>query len=291
MKNLIYLTLLSLLFISCDSNERNIKKTFNRLNSGETSAASKYIWPEDHKNLYNFEQRFLSKNKLLSFDIESIEKLDSDYNPAYKVTLNCSNSNEELLTYFTNKGNLVARTKIIDTFFVKKANGKEYLTFDWNLNEKSISNNIKLSSILVKKINLRSGPGKKYNVIGQLEKGDEILMDDNYDNSNWRKGFYFEENSSIKEVYFSSQLTDRKEISFFTLNWSDSMGIIVISILGLIVLFVVYPLLFSALFRAGGEGAGTFALILFVVLLVAVYFTYQIIETAFFELFIINLPF
>jgi len=40
-----------------------------------------------------------------------------------------------------------------------------------------------------------------------------------------------------------------------------------------------------------GEGAVKFALILFVILLVAVYFTYQIIETAFFELFIINLPF
>ena len=103
--------------------------------------------------------------------------------------------------------------------------------------------------------------------------------------------FYFEKNNSIKEVYFSSQLTDSNEISFFTLNWADSLGIVVISILGLLVLFVVYPMLFSALFRAGGEGAGTFALILFVVLLVAVYFTYQIIETAFFELFIINLPF
>ena len=55
--------------------------------------------------------------------------------------------------------------------------------------------------------------------------------------------------------------------------------------------FVVYPLLFSALFRAGGEGAGIFALILFVVLLVTVYFTYQIIETALFEIFMINLPF
>lgn len=228
---------------------------------------------------------------MLSFDIESIEKLDGNENPAYKVTLNCSNSNEELLNYFTKKGNLVSGTKLVDTIFVKKANGKEYLTFDWNLNDKSISNNIKLSSILVEKINLRSGPGKKYNVIGRLEKDDEILLDDNYDNSNWRKGFYFEGNSSIKQVYFSSQLTDRKEISFFTLNWSDSLGIIVISILGLIVLFVVYPLLFSALFRMGGDGAGAFGCILFVVLLVAVYFTYQIIETAFFELFIINLPF
>jgi hypothetical protein len=205
--------------------------------------------------------------------------------------LNCSNGNEELLTYFKSKRNLLSDIKIVDTFFVKKANGKEYLTFDWDLNEKSISNNIKLSSILVEKINLRSGPGKKFNVIGQLEKEEELLMDDNYENSNWRKGFYFEENSSIKEVYFSSQLTDRKEISFFTLNWADSMGVIVISILGLIVLFVVYPLLFGALFRTGGDGAGAFGLILFVVLLVVVYFTYQIIETAIFELFIINLPF
>ena len=288
MKNLIYLTLISLVLFSCDSNERNIKKTFNRLNAGETSAASKYLWPEDHKNLYTFEQRFLSKNDLLSFDIESIEKLNEE---SYKVTMNCSNSNEDLLTYFTNKGNLVSGTKIIDTFFVKKVNGKEYLTFDWDLNEKSISNNIKLSSILVKKLNLRAGPGKKFKVISQLENGDELLMDDNYENSNWRKGFYFEENSSIKKVYFSSKLTDRKEISFFTLDWADSMGIIVISILGIIVLFVIYPLLFGALFRMGGEGAGVFALILFVVLLVVVYFTYQIIETAFFELFIINLPF
>jgi hypothetical protein len=288
MKNLIYLTLISIVLVSCDSNERNIKKTFNRLNAGETSAASKYIWPEDHKNLYTFEQRFLSKNELLSFDIESIEKVNDE---SYKVTLNCSNGNEELLTYFKHKGNFTSGTKIVDTFFVKKANGKEYVTFNWDLNDKSISNNIKLSSILVEKLNLRAGPGQKFNVITQLKKGDELLMDDNYENSNWRKGFYFEENSSLKKVYFSSKLTDRKEISFFTLNWADSMGIIVISILGIIVLFVIYPLLFGALFRMGGEGAGVFALILFGVLLVAVYFTYQIIETAFFELFIINLPF
>lgn len=279
---------MSIVFVSCDSNERNIKKAFIRLNSGETSAASKYIWPEDQKNLYTFEQRFLSENELLSLDIETFQKLN---NESYKVTLNCNNCNEELLAYFTNKGNLVSETKIEDTIYIKNANGKEYVIFDWDLNEKSISSNIKLSTILVKKLNLRAGPGKQFNVVGQLEKGDELLMDDNYDNSNWRKGIYFEKNSSIKEVYFSSKLSDRKEINFFTLDWADSMGIVVISILGLIVLFVVYPLLFSALFRAGGEGAGKFALILFIVLLVAVYFTYQIIETAFFEIFMINLPF
>lgn len=288
MKNLIYLILLSLVLVSCDSNERNIKKTFNRLNAGETSAASKYIWPEDHKNLYTFEQRFLSKNDLLSFDIETIEKLNEE---SYKVTMNCNNGNEALLTYFKSKGNYLEGTKIVDTIFVKTANGKDYVTFDWDLNDKSISNNIKLSSILVKKLNLRSGPGKKFNVMSQLEKGDELLVDDNYENSNWRKGFYFEENSSIKKVYFSSKLSDRKEISFFTLNWSNSMGIIVISLLGLLVLFVIYPLLFGALFRMGGEGAGVFAIILFIVLLIVIYFTYQIIETAVFELFIVNLPF
>lgn len=291
MKNSLYLALLSIFFASCDTNERNIKKAFNRLNSGETSAASKYVWPEDHNNLYTFEKRFLNDNDLLSFDVETIEKLGFSEEDAYKVRLNCSNGKESVLTYFKNKGNLVSGTKIVDTFFVKKANGKEYITFDWDLNEKSLSTNIKLSTIQVQKLNLRTGPGTNYKVIGQLENGDELLMDDNYENSKWRKGVYFEEDSAIKEVYFSSQLTDRKEISFFTLNWADSMGVVVISLLGLVVLFVVYPLLFAALFRAGGEGAGTFALILFVVLLIAVYFTYQIIETAVFEIFLINLPF
>lgn len=78
MKCILQIMLLSILFISCDSNERNIKKTFNRLNSGETSAASKYIWPEDHKNLYTFDKRFLSTNELLSLDIETIEKLNDE---------------------------------------------------------------------------------------------------------------------------------------------------------------------------------------------------------------------
>jgi len=288
MNKIIYLVFLLIFFISCDSNERNIKKAFNRLNSRETAAASKYIWPEDQKNLYTFEQQFINANDLVSFDIETITKLNDE---SYKVVLVCSNCNEELLAYFTNKGNLVSDSKIVDTVFVKKSNSNEYITFDWDLNEKSISNDIKLSSILVEKLNLRSGPGSKYDVVGQLEKGDELLIDDSYENSSWRKGLIFNESSQLKNVYFSAKLTDRKEISFFTLNWADSFGIVVISILGLIVLFVVYPLLFSALFRAGGEGAVTFALILFVVLLVAVYFTYQIIETAVFELFLVNLPF
>lgn len=288
MRKIFFLSLIALFLVSCDTNERNIKKAYLRLNDGETAAASKYIWPEDQKNLYTFEQRFLADNELMSLDIEKIQKLNDE---SYKVTINCNNCNEELIAYFKNKGNLDSETKIEDTIYIKNANGKEYITFDWDLNEKFISNNIKLSTILVERLNLRSGPGEKFDVIGQLENGDELLIDDSYENSNWRKGIEFDAAGNIKQVYFSAKLTDRKEISFFTLNWADSLGIVVISLLGILVLFVVYPLLFSALFRAGGEGAGTFAIILFVVLIIAVYFTYQIIETAVFELFMINLPF
>ncbi|MGO4819773.1 hypothetical protein [Flavobacterium sp. W22_SRS_FP1] len=291
MKNLIYLTLISVLLASCDSNERNIKKTFNRLNSGETSSASKYVWPEDHQNLYTFEQRFLNQNKLISLDIETINSIDVDGTNAYQVYWNCNNCNEELLSYFKTKNNLFENNKIVDTVFVKTTNGKEFITFDWNLNANSFPDNIKLSSVLVKKLNLRSGPGKTFSVVGQLENGEDILIDDNFRSSSWRKGIIFENSSKINEVYFSSQLSDISDISFFTLDWINSMGVLVLTVIAIIVLFVVYPLLFSALFRAGGEGAGTFALILFFVLLIAVYFTYQIIEMAIFELFIINLPY
>lgn len=291
MKNLIYIALISLVLTSCDSNERNIKKTFDRLNTGETAAASKYIWPEDHKNLYTFEQRFLAQNKLTSIDIESINHIDINGTTAYQVYWNCNNCSEELLSYFASKKNLAVNNKILDTLLVKTANGKDFITFDWNLNEHSFSDNIKLSSVLVKKLNLRSGPSKTFSVEGQLEEGDDILIDDNYRNSSWRKGILFESSSEIKQVYFSSQLSDRSDISFFTLDWINSMGVLVLSVIAIFVLFVVYPLLFSALFRAGGEGAGKFALLLFFVLLIAVYFTYQIIEMAVFELFIINLPY
>lgn len=291
MKKIALMIIVSLLFISCDFNERNIKKTFNRLNSGETAAASKYIWPEDHKNLYTFEQRFLKNKDLISLDIESIEKIEKSDGLAYKVIWNCNNCNEELLDYFKLKKNLVSTTKIEDTLFVKTANGTEYITFDWGLNDKSFSNNIKLSSVLTKKLNLRAGPGKKFKVVGQLESGDELLIDDDYQNTSWRKGMIFNDSSKVNRVYFSSKLSDRKEISFFTLNWTNSMGILMITLIAILVLFVVYPLLFGALFSMGGEGGAVFGVILFFVLLIAVYFTYQIIETAVFELFIVNLPF
>jgi uncharacterized protein YgiM (DUF1202 family) len=290
MKNSIYIALLSLLFISCDSNERSIKKIFSRLNSHEISSASKYIWPEDYKNLYTFNQRFLSQNDLTSLDIETVNPIEIAGNKAYSLTLNCSNCNYELLAYFKAKNNLVAN-KIVDTMYIKSSNGNDYLTFDWGLNDKYISDNIKLSNVLAKRLNLRSGPGKNFRVVGQLDNGDELLIDGSYENSSWRKGIVFDESSKVNSVYFSSKLSDRKEINFFTLNWVNSLGILMLTIIALLVLFVVYPLLFAALFRAGGEGAGTFALILFFVLLIAIYFTYQIVESAVFELFIINLPY
>jgi hypothetical protein len=291
MKKNIFLFFASLFIVSCDTSERNIKKTFIRLNSDEISEASKYIWPEDVKNLYTFNQRYLSQNDLISIDVQAIKSIEVKDEKAYEVSWKCNNCDSELFSYFESKNNLLEKNKIVDTVYLKSANGKEYITFDWGLNEKSISNDIKLSSILVEKLNLRSGPGINFNIIGQFNKGDELLIDDQYNNSNWRKGLFFDKTSKLKIGYLSAKLTDRKEISFFTLDWANSLGVLVVSIIAIIVLFVVYPLLFSALFRAGGEGAGTFAIILFIVLLIAVYFTYQIIETAVFELFLFNLPY
>lgn len=291
MKKIILLLISTFLFFSCDSNERNIKKVFKRLNTGETAAASKYIWPEDHKNLYTFEQRFLQNQDLVSLDLLSVEKIEDDNKTAYQVNLNCNNCNDELLNYFKNRKNLISDTKITDTLYVKTANEKGYVTFDWKLQDANVSDNLKLSSILTKKINLRSGPGMQFEVTSQLESGDELVIDDNYTNPKWRKGLIFDNVGKVQTVYFSSKLSDRKDISFFTLNWTDSMGILVITLIAILVLFVVYPLLFGALFRMGGEGGAVFGFILFFVLLIAIYFTYQIIETAVFELFIVDLPF
>lgn len=68
MKRFYIFILLPVLVISlqsCDSGERKTKKFFKRLNAGEVRASSKYLWPEDHKKLYVFYNRFMEGKDLM----------------------------------------------------------------------------------------------------------------------------------------------------------------------------------------------------------------------------------
>lgn len=277
--------------LSCNSPEKRVKKIISRLNEGEIASASKHIYPVDHAKLYVFSKRFIENDN--SFYIELIETKalsssnDTDLIVKYKI----SSSNSYLNSYFEKQKKLVDGV-VIDTVFEKEFKGEKYSSFDFGFENSSLENcNLRLANINSKKINLREGPSENYSVIKQINQNDEIIIDGNFENKNWRKGIYFDNNSELTIAYFSSKLSSVSDISFFSLGWINNLGVLFLSILAIIVAIIIYPLLIVSLVRTGANGAGTFAIILLIILIITVYFTYQIIENAMFELLLINLPY
>jgi hypothetical protein len=86
-------------------------------------------------------------------------------------------------------------------------------------------------------------------------------------------------------------LSDEKNISFFSLGYFGTVSIILLGLFGIIVWFLVYPLvLFGGIFRAASE-APQMALVLFALMVGSMFFTYQLLENMIFELFMINMPY
>jgi hypothetical protein len=292
MKNPIYISILlfSILLQSCNSDERKIKKFLNRLNHREMNQAAEYIWPLDYGKLYVFNQRFLQNNQLMSLDLEDCNPIENDGNKSYIVKIKCNNCSKATLKYFKEIGKY-ANGFILDTIDIKIAHENEYISFNWGWDTTLVSENITCSKVLNDELSLRLKPKKKNDIFLTSHVGDEIMVDNEYINPNWKKGFTIDENQNLNIVYFSKELSKFEEIKFFQLSWFDSISIVYVSILAIIVLVIIYPLLFLALARTGASGAFDFAFKLFVLLIIISLVVYQIIERALFEWFIINLPY
>lgn len=279
---------LLILTTSCNFDKRKVKKFFKRLNAKEVNSASSYIISDDHSNLYYFNNQYWSGNGS-DLEILEMERQMIGEKPAVIVKLKCNNCSDELITYFRNK-NVLSEDIITDTIFVRKVNGDKYLSFDLGGYNPQLWNMLRVAHAKSNSVNIRSGPGMSYSIISTLEKSDEVTIDDEFINSEWRKCIFTNETGELTEGYIASSLTEVKEISYFRLGWFGKLGLLVASIIALVVLIVVFPLMLTTIFRTVGDNA-VFALILFGVLIVIVVLTYQIIEGVLFELFLINLPF
>ena len=285
---LFLITILSLTLLSCNKNEKIAKKFFKRLNSRELGAASKYIWPDDHKKLHVFKTLFLEDNNLINFELEDAESEEINGKEYVNLKIKCLNFSEPLNNYFDSLG-IKKGEYIYDRVLVKTANDYDYLSFNWNWDTTKIPSNLKLAEISADQLNLRSGPGINFDVIEVLKMNENVLIDANYNNKEWNKGVVFDQNNNPKTVFFSSKFSQQKEISFFTLGYFGQITGLFICIIALICFVVMYPILFISIFRSG-VGSGKIALILFTILIGSLYFTYQILENSLFELFLINLP-
>jgi|688.fasta_scaffold171822_4 hypothetical protein len=283
MKLLLFPTLITLfLLTSCNSNERMVKKFIKRINAREINSASKYLWPEDHASLYVFNERFLADDKLTTFDIKEV----NENGTTITAKIDLLNAKEGLKAYFDSLGILNGNTLNL-TFSTRKTEETDYISIQFPWDDCGLPAKLKRSSVQTEALNLRSGPGLGYPVQKVVKQNEDLLIDADYVNNDWRKGFIFGDNGQVETLYFSSKLSDEEELSFFTLGYFATTSIVVLCILGILVLIVCIPLL---IFGIATSVAG-FGLLLLGLLAGILYFTYQIVESMFFELFMINLPY
>lgn len=283
MKLLLLPTLFTLfLLTSCNSNERMVKKFIKRINAREINSASKYLWPEDHASLYVFNQRFLADDKLTTFDFKEVNENGS----TIIATIDLLNAKEGLKAYLDSLG-MLNGNKLSLTFTTRKTEEANYISIQFPWDDCGLPAKLKRSSVQTEALNLRSGPGLGYPVQKVVKQNEDLLIDADYVNNDWRKGFIFGSNGQVETLYFSSKLSDEEELSFFTLGYFATTSILVLCILGILVLIVCIPLL---IFGIATSVAG-FGFLLLGLLAGILYFTYQIVESMFFELFMINLPY
>ena len=220
-----------------------------------------------------------------------VEIEDSETKDGYLVAkLKWKNANEFLRSYFANIGKPLSETDVlIDTIRVKETLDGDCFSFDRgspNLNTEKL----KMASITeenIERMNIRAGAGTGSRIIGKLEKGDNILIEDV--GKGWSRCYQVNNESKVQVGYIYKANMSVKESAFFSLGIFDSMSLLVALI---IIVAICVPLFFlrgvvESIMNSGCVGMSACVLLL----LGLIYVIYQLIEKVLFELFIINLPY
>lgn len=283
---LLAIVLLSLCSCTSFNNDRRLKKFVSRFNAKEYACASTYIYPDDRMQLAFFANEVRKKVPNAFIEIE-----DSETKDGYLVAkLKWKNANEFLRSYFANIGKPLSETDVlIDTIRVKETLDGDCFSFDWGSPDLN-TEKMKMASITeenVERMNIRAGAGTGSRIIGKLEKGDNILIED--DGKGWSRCYQVNNESKVQAGYIYTANMSVKESAFFSLGIFDSMSLLVALI---IIVAICVPLFFlrgvvESIMNSGCVGMSACVLLL----LCLIYVIYQLIEKVLFELFIINLPY
>ena len=282
---------LSVLFTStsCNNDKRLMKKFIYRMNAHEVNAASKYIYDADHAGLYLFNSAIYAKSPNTLFKIKGQQKSVVNGQPCVIVTLECLNMSGFFEDYMSKHGFLTEDNLLVDTIFIRETDDGKRLSFNWMTIK---GESLKLASIAdpekVKQLNIRSGPGTNYAVIGKLDETGKIVIDEYSQNTEWVKCYILDQQCNIKEGFISSGFIKSENRAFFSLGIFGNLGLIV----ALIILVIIgLPLFFiRSIFEAFGELPVAGVLICVGLVLALLFALYQLLENILFELFLINLP-
>ena len=206
------------------------------------------------------------------------------------ATLRWKNVNDLLRNYFSHIGKpLSADGVLVDTLSVRETVDGKCFSFDWGSPELD-TERLKLASISeenVERMNIRSGAGTGYRIIGKLEKNEDIIIEDN--GNGWSRCYRVNDKGEMAPGYIYTANMSIKDSAFFNLGIFDSMGLLVALIVIVVICVPLFLLrgVFEAVMQSGCVGMGAAVAIVLVVL----YVIYQLVEKILFELFIINLPY
>jgi hypothetical protein len=258
------------------------------MNAHRVNAASKYIYPADYAGLYLFNEAVYSKSPNTLFKVRKQKSSLINGQRCVIVQLECINASQFFRDYMTNLGMLQSNDIIVDTIFIRETEKRKCLTFNWT---KIKGENLQLAAIADTsagaRVNIRSGAGMEYAVVGKLDKTKKVVIDEYSRDAEWVKCYTIDHQCNIIQGYVNKKFLKSKE-TFFTLGIFGSLGLIV----ALIVLVVVgFPLIFVNGIVSAFRQIPFVGIILCVGLILGLlYSVYQLLDNILFELFLINLP-
>lgn len=280
------IVLLSLNSCSSFNDGRRLKKFVSRFNAEEYACASTYIYPDDRMQLAFFCNEVKEKVPNAFLEIEDYD-VENDYVVA---KLKWKNANDFLRNYFVNIGKpLDEGDVLIDTLKIKETVDGDCFSFNWGSPELN-HEKLRLASISeenVERMNIRAGASKGTKIIGKLEKGKDILIED--DGKGWSRCYQVNNASKVQAGYIYTSNMSIKESAFFSLGIFDSMSLLIAMIIIVVICvpIILWKDIIGALFQSGSGGM----IVAVALLLALLYVLYQLVEKILFELFIINLPY
>lgn len=281
----VLLASLSLSTCSESGNQRLLRKFIGRLNAREYACAGQYLYPND-------------KMKFAFFVNEVLEECPN----AYVTIIDCKEEGESLCvtykfecadsflrSFFANIGRpLNGDDELTDNVKVCSSRDGKCLSFTWGAKELNDSR-LQIAYVTgeVEALNIRSGGGTNYSVIGSLNSSQDIIIEKT--KSNWAPCFFLDDKVRLRRGYIYQKNLSVNESAFFSLSIFDSLGLFVALIFAVV---ICVPFIFAGSIIQSFKGGGSFGFLLGLALIVGLlYVFYQLIEKILFELFLINLPY
>lgn len=164
---------------------RRVRKFISRMNAREFNAASAYIYPGDYPKLYLYLQ-VLSKSPNTYVKLLNKKNISLNGQKAIIAKLQCVNTSKFYENYMHGVRNMnLNDATFIDTVYIRKTRDGKCLSFDWakiegeSLKTAQVSCNDRASAA-----NIRADMSTNAEVIGKIQNGESVLIDDYSENTN-----------------------------------------------------------------------------------------------------------